>query len=133
MDQMGTFHESAEDALREDIKLNGGFKKLGHELKPTKTPADAATWLRNYTNANQDEAINYRELLHILDKALTGKRSAFIDYLGQKYGFKVEWTDPESEAAAERRAIRESLSKINQRMERLERLETAAALQAVPR
>lgn len=133
MDQMGTFHESPEDALREDIKLNGGFKAIGSELKPTKTPTDAATWLRNYTNANQDEAINYRELLHILDKALTAKRSALLDYLGQKYGFRIEWVDPESEAASERRAIRETLSQVNRRMERLERLESAAALKAVTR
>lgn len=137
MEQEELFFESIEDALRDDIKKHGGFKKLGSELRPTKTPADAATWLRNGTNANQDDAIDYRELLHILDKALSNRRSSFLVYLGQQYGFTVKWKEPQNELVElihEIRAARVADRAREDRFARmLERAEALAANQAVPR
>jgi hypothetical protein len=67
----------------------------------------------------------------ILRKAAETRSCAFLDFLGQELGFKVEWTDPESEAAKDRRDIREALRAVNAMFERLERNEQRATLKAV--
>src|SRR5687767_4455397 len=131
MEQKAFFHETVDDAIREDVRVNGGFKTIGHELRPKKSPDDAAAWLRNATNPNQDEGIDQHELMVILGHAAKNHSSAFLDYLGQKFGFKVEWIDPEDEAERTRREIRDGLKMLNQKIERLERAEQRASLRAV--
>jgi hypothetical protein len=131
MEQKAFFHETVDDAIREDIRVCGGFKAIGHTLQPKKSPDDAATWLRNATNPNQNEGIDQHELMVILKRAAENRSSAFLDFLGQQFGFRVEWIDPEDEAAQIRREVRDQLKAVNQRMERLERAEQRAALKAV--
>lgn len=129
MEQKAFFYLHVDDAIREDIRCVGDFKEIGHDLRPKKSPEDAATWLRNATNPNQkDEGIDQYELMHILRKAAENRSCAFLDYLGQELGFRVEWTDPESEAAKDRRHIRELLRTANAAFERMERNEQRANL-----
>lgn len=120
MEQKAFFHETLDDAIREDIRVNGGFKEIGHELRPKKSPDDAATWLRNATNPNQEEGIDQHELMLILERAAGTRSSAFLDFLGQRFGFEIKWKDPVDEVTKIRHEIRNELKALNQKMERLE-------------
>lgn len=120
MEQKAFFHETIDDAIREDIRLNGGFKEIGHELRPKKSPDDAAAWLRNATNPNQEEGIDQHELMLIMERSAATRSSAFLDFLGQRFGFEIKWKDPVDEVTKIRHEIRNELKSLNQKMERLE-------------
>lgn len=120
MEQKAFFHETVDDAIREDIRVNGGFKDIGHELRPKKSPEDAATWLRNATNPNQEDGIDQHELMLILERCAAVRSSAFLDFLGQRLGFELKWKDPVDEVTKIRHEIRNELKSLNQKMERLE-------------
>lgn len=130
MEQQAFFHETIEDAIREDIRLVGGMKQIGFELKPTSK--DPAGWLRTNTNADQDDSgINYRQLIYILDKAAEKRRSAFLEFLGQRYGFRIDWLEPEDELTKLLRVYLQSQDTQSARKERIDALLAKTQLRAV--
>lgn len=130
MEQQEFFHENVEDAIREDIRLAGGNKAIGAALKPT--AKDPAAWLRTNTNPDQDDSgINYRQLLFILDKVAEKRCSAFLEFLGQRYGFRIEWTEPEDELTKLLRAYLHDQEKQHARKERIDGLIARTQLRAV--
>lgn len=131
MDQQALFYETVEDAIREDIRLAGGNKAVGAALKPT--AKDPASWLRTNTNPDQDDSgINYRQLLFILDKVIADRRSSeFLNYLGQKHGFRIEWIEPEDELTKLLRAYLHDQEKQGARKERIDSLIAKTNLRAI--
>lgn len=130
MEQQEFFHETVEDAIRADVRAVGGFKEIGFALKPTSK--DPAAWLRTNTNADQDDSgINYRQLLFILDKAAANRRSEFLEFLGQRYGFRIEWSEPEDELTKLLRAYLHDQKRQDGRKDRIDGLIAKTQLRAV--
>lgn len=67
--QIPLFVEDYSEAIRATVNALGGFKKIGHELKPDKGVEEAGRWLADCCNAEKREKLSPAELAFIRRKA----------------------------------------------------------------
>jgi hypothetical protein len=122
--QVALFHETPEEATAADIAALGGPKKVGGWLFPHLNPDQAAAQVRACLNTDRPEKFNQQQVLLIKQKAREVGSTSLIQFESQQLGFRVEWLDPESETEELRRDVRDLLKVVNQRLERIERVES---------
>lgn len=125
------FHDSPEDALTTDVLASGGYKKVGHKLRPDLTPEQAAAWLRACLNVERQEKLSPGQVLEIKRDAKAIGSTAAIDYDAQELAYRIEHVEPEDEAEQIERENNVMLKEIIRRQERLEQLRTRAQVRAV--
>jgi hypothetical protein len=126
--QVALFHETPEEATAADIAALGGPKKVGGWLFPHLNPDQAAGQVRACLNTDRLEKFNQQQVLLIKEKAREVGSESLLRYEAQRLGYRIEWLDPKDETEELRRDVRELLKVVNQRLERIERVESRAPL-----
>lgn len=118
------FHETLADALRECIVACGGMKPVGKLLWPEKEPDTAGRRLSDCLNDAKPEKLAPEQVLLILRLAREKGCHAGMLYIARDLGYAdPQPIEPEDEKAKLQREYIEcarSMSKIAQRIERLE-------------
>lgn len=118
------FHESLADALRECIVSCGGMKAVGTLLWPEKEADTAGRRLSDCLNDSKPEKLAPEQVLLILRLAREKGCHAGMVYIARDLGYAdPQPIEPEDEKAKLQREYIEaarSMSKLAQRIERLE-------------
>jgi nitroreductase len=125
------FFENLYDALGADIAAAGGFKAVAAKLWPSEPPSTATQKLRNTLNADQPHKLSPDEVLQIKRLAYEVGSTATVDYEAEQLGYQTVWVDPEDEAAALDREIRDLLETVNRKLDRKTKADERAALKVV--
>jgi hypothetical protein len=131
MNQTALFHEHIYDALGSDISAAGGFKTVASKLWPAESLTTASARLRNALNPEQPQKLCPDEVLQIKRLAYEHGSTATVDYEAQQLGYQTVWIDPEDEAAALDREIRDLLETVNRKLDRKTKADERAALKVV--
>lgn len=124
-EQTNLFHDSIHDAVGAVISALGGRKKVGLLLWPHLKPETAYTRLAHCLSDEFPEKLAPEEVLFLVKKGREIGSHAIMSYLSMEGGYAPPVTvDPLNEADSLRREIRDSLSALNRKVERLDRLET---------
>jgi hypothetical protein len=118
VNQTSLFFENMADALGSDIASAGGFKAVAGKLWPAEAPTMATQKLRNCLNDSQPHKLSPDEVLQIKRLAYEHGSTATIDYEAQQLGYQTIWLDPQDEAAALDREIRDLLETVNRKLDR---------------
>lgn len=121
MNQVALFHETLLDAIGADIAAAGGFKIVAGKLWPTDT--NAAAKLRNALNPDQPHKLAPDEVLAIKKLAREAGSTATIDFEAENMGFSVTWINPVDEAEELRRQVKDLLTDVTRKLDRIERAE----------
>lgn len=126
--QAALFHESVEDAMGADVAALGGPKKVGAWMFPHLPPDQAGGMVRACLNPERSEKFSPGQVLLLKSKAREVGAFATITFEAQQLGYRIEWLDPQDEADELRRDVRDLLKVVNQRLERIERVEARPVL-----
>jgi hypothetical protein len=118
VNQSSLFFETVYDALGADIAAAGGFKVVAAKLWPSEAPTTATQKLRNTLNADQPHKLCADEIMQIKKLAYEVGSVATVEWEAQQLGYKVEWVEPEEEAARLDREIRDLLETVNRKLDR---------------
>lgn len=124
MQQQALFFDSWEEALLADIQALGGRKKLAPRLWPGDTEETANDRLKACLAPGHKQALKPSEVMTIKRMAREVGSTSTVSYEAQQLGYQVHWLDPEDEADAIRRELRDSFKVMTKHMARLEQLET---------
>lgn len=120
---MELFHESWEDALREDIQACGGAKVVAGKLWPEKTPDAAHRLLLDCLNELRPERLDPGRLRLLLKMAREKRSYAGINWLLRDLAYDdarpVEPADKREELQREFVAATKSLQVLAAQIERL--------------
>lgn len=123
--QTALFHESIHDAVGALVQALGGKKKVGPLLWPHIKPETAYTRLAHCLSDEFPEKLAPEEMLFLIKKGHEIGEHSIMAYLCTEGGYAPPVpVSPMDEASELRREIRDSLSDLNRRMARLERIET---------
>lgn len=125
------FHDSPEDALTTDVLAAGGWKKVGHHLRPDLTPDQAAAWLRACLNVERNEKLSPGQVIDIKRLAKEHDSTATIDYESQLLSYRVEWITPEDELNELQHRIANNMESLQREIKRANDLMATAKLRAV--
>lgn len=126
--QIAMFHDTPKDALGADVTAigEGSIKKAAGLIWPSDHPDTAYARLRAALSATNDQKLSLDETLRVKQLARDVGSYALVNYEAQTLGYRVEWVDPKDEADQLRREIRDGLTALNRKVERLDRAETRA-------
>lgn len=122
--QKRLFHDSPEDAATTDILACGGWKEVGHALRPDLTPQNAAAWARCCCNPDRAERFNPGQWILIKLMAKRNNSFAIVEYENQTLGCETKWLDPENEREQLQREFIDSVQLQRKLLERLEQLQS---------
>lgn len=123
MRQQKLWFDSWEEALQHDITALGGRKAVAPRLWPGEDEETANDRLKACMARGHKQALKPSEVLTIKAWAKhEGNSSALVDYEAQQLGQRVEWIDPEDEAAILMREVSHDYKRIEQRQKKLEAL-----------
>lgn len=105
-----------------DVLACGGYKKVGHKLRPDLTPEQAAAWLRACLNVERQEKLSPGQVLEIKRDAKSIGSTAAIDYDAEQLAYAVTHIEPEDELEQIERENNELFKEIIRRQERAEQL-----------
>src|SRR4029077_8963464 len=60
------FYDTVNDALRSLVERAGGYKIIGHKLRPTKSPEQAGRWLADCLNPLRQEKVDPDDVMMLL-------------------------------------------------------------------
>jgi hypothetical protein len=121
VNQSSLFHDTVYDALGADISAAGGFKVVAGKLWPA--DSSGASKLRNAVNPEQPHKLCADEIMQIKKLAYEVGSVATVEWEAQQLGYKVEWVEPEEEAARLDREIRDLLETVNRKLDRKSKAE----------
>lgn len=129
--QLQLVHESLNDALREVVQALGGSKKVGAQLRPSKTPDEAGRWVLDCLNADRREHFTPDDVLWLLRAGRRVGCHAAMSYLAAESGYAApQPVEPADEAAELQRAFIDSVRAQQKMLDRLGQL-GAVPLKAV--
>lgn len=100
-DQIPLFVEDYAEAIRATVQALGGFKRVGHDLKPDLTPEAAGRWLADCCNPDKREKLSPTELAYLRRKARTAGCHILATYELREAGYAdPQPVEPEDERAA---------------------------------
>lgn len=117
-----------EEALAEDIKALGGRKKVAARLWPGDDEETANDRLKAALSPGHRQALKPSEVLKIKMWARDAGSYALVNFEANELGYRIEWINPVDEADQIRRELRDEFRSLNQKMDRLERVEQRATL-----
>jgi len=115
-------------AIRGFVSFAGGSKAIGPLVFPAKGEK-AASWLDDCLNPDRPAKLSPEELVHILKIARARGFHGVMQFLGDSADYNVTPRDPKDEAEELRRDVRDLLTEVNRKLERLERAEARSSLQ----
>jgi hypothetical protein len=131
-EQQPLFFDSIHDAVGSVVAALGGKKKVAPLVWPHLKAETAYTRLAHCLSEEFPEKLAPEEILFLARKGREVGCHAIVAYLSMECGYSPPVPiDPLDEGEALRRDIRDGLSKLNQQMSRLERLEVRAGVRAV--
>lgn len=123
MEQENLFFDGPADALRHLVRTLGGPKKVGHTLRPGKSPDDAGRWLSNALDGDRRETLHLDDVIHLLQLGRAANCHVAMEEIARVTGYAdPRPVEPEDEAAALMREFNESRKAMEQIAKRLERL-----------
>ncbi len=112
MNQAALFHEDIYSAYRTDVQASGGFKIIGHKLRPTLKPDKAGEWLSQCLTADRPEKLSLEDQLFIKREARKCSSFAALTFEMQELCMSMpQPIEPEDERA---RLQREFISAVGQ-------------------
>lgn len=106
MQQDDLWHDSPEDALRAVVHALGGPKKVGHELWPAKTIAEAAHYLNHCLDPERAEKLSLGEIMYLLHRGREIGCHTAIQYINRACHYEdAKPIEPEDERAALQRQV----------------------------
>ena len=121
------FHDVITDAMHTDIAACGGAEKAAEWMLPHLGPKAGGDMVRAFVNPDRRERMTPEQLLLLKRKAAEVGSYATVTFEAQELGYQPQWLDPQDEADELRRAVRDLLKVVNQRLERIERVESRAS------
>lgn len=122
--QVEIFHDTWEDALADVVNATGGWKRVGNELWPDKSPDEAGRYLRHcLTNGRDKEKLSLTQILWLLRRGHEAGIHTAIAWLSDAAGYTrpEPVTDDDRRDAAARELTR-ALSDVSKLLGRYERL-----------
>jgi hypothetical protein len=100
-DQIPLFVEDYNEAIRATVQALGGFKRVGHELKPDLTVDAAGRWLADCCNPDKREKLAPTELAYIRRRARMAGVHVLAAFELRDAGYaEPQPIEPEDERAA---------------------------------
>ncbi|WP_157062620.1 hypothetical protein [Pseudoxanthomonas dokdonensis] len=98
--QIPLFVDDYHDAVRHAVEAMGGFKRIGHDMKPDMTVEAAGRWLADCCNPDKREKLSLSELAYIRKAARQAGVHVLAAYEAQAAGYaEPQPINPEDEAA----------------------------------
>lgn len=120
--QVPLFVEDYNEAIRATVNALGGFKKVGHELKPDKSVDEAGRWLNDCCNPEKREKLSPPELAYIRRKGRENGCHILAAYEAQEAGYAPpQPIEPEDERAALQREFVQATKAFTMLATRMER------------
>lgn len=127
--QEALFYETPEEALTAVVTAAGGFKAVGHRIRPDLPVDQAGNWLRDCLNPRKRDKLSPGQLLMLLVEGRQYGCHAAMRFFGEGAGYAVTPLDPQDERAALERRLIESVGELRHIEARLARLlQTPAAV-----
>lgn len=99
--QIPLFVEDYYEAIRATVQALGGFKPVGHDLKPDLAPDAAGRWLADCCNPEKREKLSPTELAYIRRRARAARVHILAAYEMRDAGYaEPQPVEPEDERAA---------------------------------
>lgn len=129
MNQTPLFFDDVNTALSHVVNVLGGAKRVGPMLRGDDMTVDsAARWVLDCLNPDRPAQFHPHQVLVLLRAARAlGDHTAMNWYCGE-IGYQAAPVEPEDEAAALKRKYIESAQMMARIAQRIERLETLAAV-----
>lgn len=122
-DQVPLFVEDYNEAIRATVQALGGFKRIGHELKPDLTVEAAGRWLADCCNPDKREKLSPTELAYIRRRARQEGIHLLAAFEAQDAGYAPpQPVEPEDERAALQREFVRASKDFSQLLARMERM-----------
>jgi hypothetical protein len=123
--QSALFHESFADAVTSAVLAVGGWKKAAGLLWPTMKPESAYARLKACVDDGKAEQLKLDEIVGLGRLARDAGDLSMARYLAAEWGLAEPVVrDPVDQADELRREVRDLLVAANQRLARIERVET---------
>lgn len=115
MEQDRLFFDGPHDALQHLVRALGGAKKVGHALRPGKSPEDAARWLANALDSDRREALQLEDFIQLLRLGREAGCHIVIQELCRHLGYsEPQPVEPEDQRAALEREFVSSVKRLEQ-------------------
>ena len=88
MNQPELFHENLNSAMRSLVAAVGGLQKVGHSLRPNKSPLDAGKWLSDALNEQHPTELHPDDLLALLRLEREAGLLIVSTYLMREAGYR---------------------------------------------
>lgn len=119
--QVALFSESIEDAIREAVRVLGGSKAVGSQLRPEMLADKASTWLSDCLNTDRRDKLDLNQMMWILRAARKAGYHGAINYICADIGYSNPLpVEPEDEKA---RLMREFIEATKQQTRNVARME----------
>ncbi len=124
MQQDDLWHDTPEDALRAVVSACGGPKKVGHDLWPAKTVADAAHYLNHCLDPERAEKLSLGEIMLLLKKGRQADCHTAIAFITRACHYEdTKPVEPEDEKVAIQHEVLTIGKDLRRMLTRLESIE----------
>jgi hypothetical protein len=121
-DQIPLFIEDYAEAIRATVQALGGFKRIGHELKPDLSVEAAGRWLSDCCNAEKREKLAPTELAYIRRRARQEGIHLLVAFELREAGYAPpQPVEPEDERASLMREFVQASKQFGSLFARMER------------
>lgn len=122
--QQSLFHETLGDAVGAAIAAAGGFKRVASTLWPAMKLESGYARLKACMDDGKPEKLTLDEIVGIARLAKEQGSHAVMNYLAADLGYEVRAVEPRDQSEELRREVADLLKAVNQRLARIERVET---------
>lgn len=120
MEQERLFHDDIKDAIGTAVKALGGYKKVGHMLRPNMKMESAYAWLKECTTQGGDQDLDPLELMTLIRESRKVGCHSIVQYICQDASYEPpKPKEPEDEMAELKREFIESVKRQERIAERL--------------
>lgn len=122
-DQIPLFIDDYHDAVRAAVEALGGFKRVGHDMKPDLSVDAAGRWLADCLNPDKREKLSLTELAYIRRAARQKGVHVLAAFEAREAGYmEPQPINPEDEAAKLQREFIESVKALEALQARMARV-----------
>lgn len=123
MDQTKLFYDDINDAIGTVVMSLGGYKKVGHMLRPNMKIESAYAWLKECVKPNGDQHLDQHEMTTLIREGRKVGCHAIMEYWSRDAGYETKPKEPEDERAELRRKVVNAVGEFSALVKRLEQLE----------
>lgn len=129
MNQEELFFETAEEALGAVVAAGGGFKAVGHRLRPELPTDQAGNWLRDCLNPHKRDKLSPGQLVLLLAEGKRVGAHMAMHFLEREAGYALSQPlEPQDERAELQRQFVEAVRQQHALVARMERIAAGASV-----